>query len=386
MSSIKVSFIVPVYNVEQFLPKCMDSILRQTVHEIEVICIHDCSPDNSLSVLKSFASEDSRVKVIDFKKNKGPGTARNAGLDAVSGEFVRMVDADDFIPEESTEKLLEAAIKYESNYVRGGFRNIDTFGVKGAKSWDHPTEFIVNTSVKQDKRLWRFDQHWAFLYRRKVLAASGARYDESMRNGQDAAFLVDLLPHLEKVTFIPETVYFYRQNPSSTMHRTRTKDFYLNVLKLYEHTYENMGSINVPEAADYVFYLALCYYLPNSILSTLPDNLDYTDAMDVLGYLEKILAETNGKKLCFDRGYAWQKKQQMPWQSKYITLMLCEGFLDDVYHDLQLITQGRDKEKHLSDTVHNYEAKLVNLYASTSWKATAPIRRLAGMLGKRTGR
>ena len=241
MSRIKVSFIIPVYNVEKFLPQCLDSVINQTVREIEVICINDCSPDNSQIVLESFALKDQRIKIIEFKENKGPGAARNAGLDAVSGEFVRMVDADDFIPEDSTEKLLDAAVRHESNYVRGGFQNIDTSGVKGAKSWDYPSELVVNTSVKQNKRLWRFDQHWAFLYRRKVLAASGARYDESMRNGQDAAFLVDLLPHLEKVTFIPETVYFYRQNPASTMHRKRTKDFYLNVLKLYEQTYQNMG-------------------------------------------------------------------------------------------------------------------------------------------------
>ena len=76
----------------------------------------------------------------------------------------------------------------------------------------------------------------------------------------------------------------------------------------------------------------------------------------------------------------------MPWQSKYITLMLCEGFLDDVYHDLKLIGQGLEKEKQLSDTIRSYEDKLAKVYASTSWKATAPIRKLGGLLEKGTGK
>jgi glycosyltransferase involved in cell wall biosynthesis len=385
MSKVKVSFIVPVYNVEQFLPCCLESISNQTVKDIEIICINDCSPDSSQSVLDNYAAKDSRVKLIEFKENRGPGPARNAGMDAASGEFLRMVDPDDFIPLESTEKLLQAAETHQSDFVKGGFRSCTGAGEILGEGWNHPTELVVNTTIKKDKRLWRFDQHWAYLYRTKVLQASGARYDESMRNGQDAAFLVELLPYFEQVTLIPETVYYYRKNPDSIMQRKRSKVFYFNVLSLYDRAYQRLDAIGTREAADYIFYLALCYYLPNNILSTIPDNLDHDDALEVLRYLHSILAKQNGKELCFNRTYPWQNAQQMSWQARYLTLMLCEGFLDDAYVDLKRIERDKTKQEDLQEKVKAYEDQLQALYASTSWKVTAILRKLGRMTRSNVG-
>lgn len=106
---VKVSIIVPVYNVEKFLEKCLDSLVNQTLHDIEIICINDGSTDKSLEILKSFANKDKRITVID-KQNEGPSVARNVGLEKAQGEYIGFVDSDDWVDLDFYEKLYNSAI------------------------------------------------------------------------------------------------------------------------------------------------------------------------------------------------------------------------------------------------------------------------------------
>lgn len=101
--SPKISVIIPVYNVEQYLRECLDSVVSQSLADIEIIAINDGSPDNSLSILKEYEAKDTRVKIID-KQNEGVGKARNDGIKAAAGEFVAFMDSDDYYP---SAKVLE---------------------------------------------------------------------------------------------------------------------------------------------------------------------------------------------------------------------------------------------------------------------------------------
>ena len=96
MERPKVSIIVPIYNVERFLDRCMDSLLNQTLKDIEIIMVDDGSPDNCPQMCDEYAKNDSRVKVI-HKKNAGLGMARNSGLEIATGEYVAFVDSDDYV-------------------------------------------------------------------------------------------------------------------------------------------------------------------------------------------------------------------------------------------------------------------------------------------------
>ena len=98
MNNPKISVIIPVYNVEKYLSECLDSVVNQTLRDIEIICINDGSTDNSLSILKEYASKDSRIKIID-KENQGQGYARKVGLDKASGEYILFCDSDDYYSE-----------------------------------------------------------------------------------------------------------------------------------------------------------------------------------------------------------------------------------------------------------------------------------------------
>ena len=108
MSNIKVSVIVPVFNVESYLNESLDSILNQTLKDIEIICINDGSTDNSLDILETYSKKDKRIKIIS-KENEGQGVARNVGLDNAQGEYISFVDSDDFIKRDMLEKLYNKA-------------------------------------------------------------------------------------------------------------------------------------------------------------------------------------------------------------------------------------------------------------------------------------
>ena len=138
-----VSFIVPVFNTENYLSFCLDSILNQTVEDIQVICVNDGSSDSSKTILQLQAGKDSRIEIINFIDNKGAGVARNAGIEKAAGTFMRMVDSDDFVPFDSTEKLVNAAVRYQSDFVRGDFLHYQPNVSKGPKKEvDIPRNFL----------------------------------------------------------------------------------------------------------------------------------------------------------------------------------------------------------------------------------------------------
>ena len=114
----KVSVIIPIYNTEKYLRKCLDSVCNQTLSDIEIICVNDCSTDNSLEILEEYASKDNRIKLIDFKENKGAAVARNAGIDEAKGEYIGFVDSDDFIDLDFYEKLYNKAVKSGADCVK----------------------------------------------------------------------------------------------------------------------------------------------------------------------------------------------------------------------------------------------------------------------------
>ena len=121
---ILISIIVPVYNVEQFLPKCVDSILNQTYRNLEVILVDDGTKDASNVICDAYAAKDSRVRVI-HKENGGLSSARNAGIEIARGEYLGFVDSDDWVERETYEILLAVARKYEAKLVCGGRYDVD---------------------------------------------------------------------------------------------------------------------------------------------------------------------------------------------------------------------------------------------------------------------
>ena len=136
----KITIIVPVYNVEKYLKECLDSLVSQTIDNIEVICINDGSTDNSKEILEDYQNRYSFVKVINHEKNKGLSAARNTGIKNATGEYILFVDSDDFILHEACEKLYKYAKKTDSDVV---FYNLTFLN-------DYENGFIRNEQIKND--------------------------------------------------------------------------------------------------------------------------------------------------------------------------------------------------------------------------------------------
>ena len=128
MKNLLVSVIVPIYNVEKYLRKCVDSILNQTYKNLEIILVDDGSPDNCGNICDEYALSDSRIRII-HKKNGGLSDARNAGLDIARGNYILFVDSDDYIDETMVEKLYEALEKEKAEMSLCSFVYVNDDGV-----------------------------------------------------------------------------------------------------------------------------------------------------------------------------------------------------------------------------------------------------------------
>lgn len=121
MNNPKVSIIMPVYNVEKYLKKCLNSLINQTLDDIEIICVNDGSTDNSDKILQEFAQKDSRIKILT-QSNKGQSVARNLAIENANGEYLGFVDSDDWVDLDYFEKLYNIAIKYDCDIACAGFK------------------------------------------------------------------------------------------------------------------------------------------------------------------------------------------------------------------------------------------------------------------------
>lgn len=229
MEKIKVSIIVPIYNLESYLEKCLDSILNQTLKEIEVICIDDGSKDNSLKILKKY--KDDRIKVFT-KKNGGVSSARNYGLKIARGEYIGFVDGDDFIEVTMYEKLYENAIKNEADIVICNIKYI--FSENDYTIFSE--NFLGAKKIKTNKELFNIKGYVCNkIFKKEIIHQ--IKFDENINWGEDQLFFTETLFKSDIITFENSISYNYyqRQNSSTIISNEKI----LDLIK----TYKNIKSI-----------------------------------------------------------------------------------------------------------------------------------------------
>ena len=135
MCQPKVSVIIPVYNTEQYLRECLDSVVNQTLKDIEIICVDDGSTDNSLAILREYKAKDSRIIVLT-QENQFAGVARNHGMEAACGQYYAFMDADDCFLPDAIEKMFNLCEQYELDFIKACFYNLEP----GKKPYDNKIE------------------------------------------------------------------------------------------------------------------------------------------------------------------------------------------------------------------------------------------------------
>lgn len=217
-----ISVIIPIYNAEKYIDKCINSIVHQTYHDIEILLVDDGSKDKSGQICDRWSSKDSRITVI-HKRNGGVSSARNLGLDKASGTFVAFVDADDWLDPD----YLSLLIKYINNcdLVISGYK---LSGLKQLiiKSVD---DHIINLNqLKKDYDYYLehdlLNPPFAKLFKKEIIGK--LRYDESLSLGEDIAFNLDYLAKCNSIGFLSKALYHYNiANTTSASKRLRDNDF-----------------------------------------------------------------------------------------------------------------------------------------------------------------
>ena len=251
---MQLSIIVPVYNVEPYLRRCIDSILAQTFTDFELILVDDGSPDNCPAICDEYAEKDPRIVVI-HKENGGISDARNAGLDIARGEYIGFVDSDDFIHPQTYEIALKAAFDYEADIVQWGllkFQNIDEIEIDSVQQSESAFRNILifdnvaNTYYPEN--IWKISHTvWNKLYKRHIF--DNVRFPKGLIN-EDSYILLQTLDASSKYVIIEEKLYYYYQRADSIMHveyspkrfaacllYSNNIEFYLKKNNTYQHHY-----------------------------------------------------------------------------------------------------------------------------------------------------
>lgn len=227
MAHFKVSVIVPCWGVERYLDRCVNSLVSQTLKDIEIILVDDESPDNCPQLCDEWALRDSRIKVI-HKINAGLGFARNSGLEIARGEYVAFCDSDDYVKQDAYEQLYNTAKKYGADVVLGSFYKETAPGV-----WEeqrrHPRitvydndevkEFLLDmiASAPYVKIERKHDMSSCMsVYRKSIIKDNNIRFlSERENSSEDTTFNIDYLKHATKIVAIPYTFYYYCLNGGS---------------------------------------------------------------------------------------------------------------------------------------------------------------------------
>lgn len=237
MSCKKVSVILPVYNAEKYIKKCIESILNQSYKNIEIIVVNDGSVDNSKNIIDEYSKIDKRIKKFHID-NSGPSFARNLGISSAEGEFIQFVDADDYIDKNMIKELINK-MNDESDLVICGYRSLVSTGLE-LKTLNY--DFLDSGNLRKDNFLEVFgvlfrdyyiSYPWNKLYKADIIKENDIQFDNSIKWGEDLIFNIEYIKYCNFFSFIKRDLYIYNQNNDSSITSNYNKQYFENQLMMY---------------------------------------------------------------------------------------------------------------------------------------------------------
>lgn len=267
----KVSVVVPIYNVENYLEKCVQSVRNQTYHNLEIILVDDGATDNCGQICDRLATEDERIKVV-HKENGGLASARNAGYQVATGEYIMYIDSDDCVKEETVKRCVDVIEKDKSDVVIFGYEKMSEDGKVletcswGNKIYSHNemTEYLYKAICEMS-----FGYAWNKLYRKSVLDKSGVLGDAQVIDREDLVYNLELLKYWNKITYIDYVGYEYLQRSTSLLHNSN-----LARLNGVEYFVERVHNIDVGNTQGKVFNMIVLHYLSDAIIKNILWNIE----------------------------------------------------------------------------------------------------------------
>lgn len=256
---IKISIIVPVYNVEKYIKKCLDSLVNQTLKEIEVIVVNDGSPDQSQKIIDKYVKKYPNIIKSYTKENGGQGSARNFGLTKAKGEYIGYVDSDDFVELDMYEKMYNKAKEKDLDIVICGSYNVDEISLN--------KEIDLDNITFEDKKTNAFFGRmavWNKIYKRQLLEDSKAEFRSKVWY-EDLDFTVKALSYAKKIDYVNEPFYDYLIRQGSTMNNSNV-DRNLEILLAFDQVIKDK---KLKKYKDIIEYLAIDHIYISAIVRIL---------------------------------------------------------------------------------------------------------------------
>lgn len=261
-----ISIIVPVYNVEAYLPQCLDSLVNQTYQNIEIVCVNDGSTDKSLSILEQYATKDGRVKIIS-QANQGLSGARNTGIKSARGEWMMFVDSDDWIESECCQRVLDLSQGVDLvffSYIRE-FKSSSApktiFGSMDITFGKHEClilfERLIAPKGKELRHPDKIDSlstAWGKLYRTDIIKEQQLEFTSTSEIGtEDLLFNVEYFIHVQRAVYLHNSLYHYRKATLATLSSLYKDELDKKWLRLFERIKDIITPLNHSELLE-----ALC--------------------------------------------------------------------------------------------------------------------------------
>lgn len=277
----KVSIVVPVYGVEPYLRKCLDSIARQTFDDIEVVVIDDGSPDGCPAIIDDFVKRDSRFRAI-HKANAGVSAARNDGIDHASGEYVFFCDSDDWMPPDAISLLLEAAEASDADVSIGdyiessdaGERQLTMFSNSFSTSSRASIDLIQKAVFNKGRANYKCNDFeyarglgapWHHLIKMSLIMRSGIKFNCQVGGlFDDGLFMLEVFEHAKRVVYTQNPTYYYRVVGTSITHGYKP-DLLLRYQKVYFELENFISRYNKDEKFKRAYYVRVYAYLNKSM-------------------------------------------------------------------------------------------------------------------------
>ena len=223
----KISIIVPIYNLENYIERCLNSICNQTFKDIEIICINDCSTDNSLKKIEKFAENNSNIKIINLTKNKGVSAARNEGLKIAIGDYIGFVDGDYYIDLNFYEKLYSRATINNPDIVKGA-------DVKMIDSNGQSFQTVQNKNIKICKQAFNY-QFWTAIFKSSLIKENHLFFPEDNTCFEDPYWVTLAAYYAKNIEIVDDAIYHYERRLESQSNQIWTQkqiESYIKYIKI----------------------------------------------------------------------------------------------------------------------------------------------------------
>ncbi|WP_455145936.1 glycosyltransferase family 2 protein [Brachyspira pilosicoli] len=343
MSMIKLSIVIPIYNVEKYLEDCLNSVINQTLKEIEIICVDDCSTDNSFTILEEFAKKDDRIKVLKHDINRGLGPARNTGIKASQGEYVGFIDSDDYVSKDYFENLYNTAKKYNSDITntlniltdtesvikKYDYNIINYLSRKESRNINLYVEGKSDISIideKENTKEYPFVVAWNKIYKREFLINNELYFMEIKSGSEDEDFYQRILLNEPSTSYNHKSIYYYRQRASSLIYTyNKNIDFVKNNIALMNN------SINYYKEKRRIDLLPFLYNRTcRIILETFNKTIYKEENYEIIyNFIEEISKNIDFIKLV-EKSYYYRDYLCILSSSKYKNYALINILLEDI--------------------------------------------------------